>query len=294
MRAQFSSREKATVTVLEGLVGTRGATGALVDLSLEGLRMRVDRAVTLKGKAALEVGPGTFAQGTRFPVLRIDQLPYTPVVVCAGVVAHVAVQGGQVLMGIRFEGLGGMEAQAIRQVLGRRLPKFNQGFPERRGSRKGGSEASSPSLLIHRDAPMEPLSPPPDAHKAARRLLVALEDDLDRAVLITALRQDGYRKLHEARSFAEAMDHVQVFAMDGVILGETVAGVSAEDFLKRLRMQGFCGEAPSVLLAAHLDARTSARAREGQFDHVQLLAEDAGDGLRDVLEPLLNVSAQAR
>jgi CheY-like chemotaxis protein len=282
------------VTVLEGLMGARGATGPLVDLSLEGLRMRVDRAMTLQGKAPLDVGAGTFPQGTRFPILRIDQLPYTPVVVCAGVVAHVAIGGGDVLMGIRFEGLGEMEAQSIRQVLGRRLPKFNQGFPERRSPRKAGEERTGSTVLVHRGSSGEalPVQPPEDSRKALRRLLVALEDDLDRAVLVTALREDGYRKLHEARSYAEALDHVRVFPMDAVILGDSLAGLSAEDFLKRLRMAGFCEDAPSVLLAEHLDARTTARARDGQFDHVQGPVEEPGEGLRDVLEHLLNLQAR--
>jgi CheY-like chemotaxis protein len=295
MRVHFGPREKATVTVLEGLHEARGATGHLLDLSLEGLRMRVDRAVTIRGKAPLPITGTTFKPGVRFPILRIDQLPYSPVVVCSGVVAHASATSDGVQMGIRFEQLGEMEAQVIRQVLGRRLPKFNLGFPERKRQGSPNREEDAGMVVVrHGDGPELSETPefalPQDPVKCTKRLLLVMQDDLDRAILVSALRLDGYRKIHEARNYQEALDHVKVFPMDVVILEEKVGTLSAADFLTRLRQQGYCEATPTVLLADLLDVRTRALGRAAQVDYLQALSEDFETEFRDVLEGLLRIT----
>ncbi|WP_306601455.1 hypothetical protein [Geothrix sp. 21YS21S-2] len=280
MRAHFGPREKATVTVLEGFLGARGATGPLLNLSLEGIRMRVERAITVHGKAPIAVGAATFPPGARFPILRIDQLPYSPALVCAGVLAHVSHAADGIQMGIRFEDLGEMEAQTIRQILGRRLPRFGAGFPVR-GHREPPGRATV--AVQHGEAVAEP---PGDPRKAGRRILLALSDGLDRAILASALRAEGYRKVHEARNTAEALDHLKVFPMDLVILGEVVGTLSAADFLARVRRQ--TGDrTPALLLAAQVDVRTLALARTAQIEHVLPLGQDLGDEFREVLAGLL-------
>ncbi|BDU72238.1 response regulator [Mesoterricola silvestris] len=281
MRVHFGPREKATVTALEGFLGARGVTGPLLNLSLEGIRMRVDRAITVRGKAPLALGAATFPPGSRFPILRIDQLPYSPVLVCSGVLAHVSHGADGIQMGIRFVDLGDMEAQAIRQVLGRRLHKFNAGFPAR-GRREAPEKA-----LVDVQRGEAPEDPPRDSRKDGRRILVALTDDLDRTILASSLRADGYRKVHEARSAAEALDHLKVFPMDVVILGETVGTLPAADFLARIRRRGG-DHTPALLLASQVDVRTLALARTAQIEHVLPLGGDYGDGFRDILAGLLD------
>ncbi|NTV76174.1 MAG: hypothetical protein HGA66_18470, partial [Holophaga sp.] len=271
---------RATVTVLEGFLGARGATGPLLNLSLEGIRMRVERAITVHGKAPLAVGAATFSPGARFPILRIDQLPYSPALVCAGVLAHVSQGADGIQMGIRFEDLGEMEAQTIRQILGRRLPRFSAGFPVR-GRREPPGKAT---VAVEHGQP--PAEAPGDPRKTGRRILLALSDDLDRAILAAALRAEGYLKIHEARNTAEALDHLKVFPMDLVILGEKVGTFSARDFLARARRLG--GERmPALLLAAQVDVRTLALARTAQIEHVLPLGQDIGEEFQGVLAGLL-------
>ena len=292
MRAHFHAREKATVTVLEGLLGARGATGRLLDLSMEGLKMRVDRAITVRGQESLPVAEGTFPPGTRFPILRIDQLAYAPVVVCAAVLCHATLREGSLHLGMRFEGLGEMETQVLRQVLGRRLPKFSQGFPERRRKREASQDLEPRVVVVHHGAGSEPpdsAAPAADPNKAAKRLLLVLQDDLERAILVAALQADGYRRIHEARSYAEAMNHVKVFPMDAVILEERVGLEPAGDFLARLRQQGHCESVPKILLADSLDVRTRTLARTAKVDLVHSRKAGYEGEFRDVLGELLGL-----
>ncbi len=288
MRVHFGPREKATVTALEGLLGPRGATGALLDLSMEGLRMRVDRAVTVKGRAQLAVTPSTFPKGTRFPILRIDQLPHAPVLVCAGVVAHVTHTGDHVQMGIRFEELGEMEAQIIHQVMGRRLPTFNASFPHRKRHPHAAGAETATVTVTHHGHRGESAEPGP-TRKSGKRILLAVHDDLDRAILASSLRIDGYRKIHEARTLADAQGHLDVFPMDLAILAQDPAGPVVADLLARLRQLGHLKGVPALLLADPVDDHARALAKEAGMDHVLSLDADFGDDLKVLLTKVLGV-----
>lgn len=286
-RIRFGPREKATVTVLEGLLGARGATGPLLDLSMGGLRMRVERAVTVQGKGPLEIGAGTFPAGTRFPVLRIDQLPHAPILVCSGVVAHVAEEAGGLTLGLRFQDLGELEAQIIRQVLGRRLPSFDVEFPDPRRGRES-AEGSPVTVLRHGgDAAEAAPGRRSEAPRAGRRILLAVQDDLDRAILATTLRLEGYPKIHEARALAAALDHLRVFPMDLVAMGERFGDLPAAEVLARFRQHGLDRHTPVLLLAGE-DLEAARRdASEAGIAHVLPGAGDLGDAFAETVAGLL-------
>jgi CheY-like chemotaxis protein len=273
VRVRFGPREKATVTVLEGLVGARGATGPLVDLSMGGLCMRLDRAINLRGKDPLAVSPATFPRGTHFPVVRIDQLPHAPILVCAGVVAHIQESAGGILMGLQFQDLGDLESQIIRQVLGRRLPGFDATFPDRRRS---DEHIQDPRVTVVHHAP-EPVPPGTGTDREDRRILLAVGDDLDRAILATSLRLAGFRRIHEARSLAQALDHVRVFPMDLVVAEERMGSRGLGEVLSRLRQNGLGASVPLVLLAGADPERAQALARRAGVTHVLPGAEDLSD-----------------
>lgn len=281
LRAHFSPREKASVTALEGLVGARGVTGRLLDLSMEGLRMRLERAVAHGGRAALEPGLDLFPVGTRFPVLRLDQLPYSPVVVCAGVVVNAAQDRGGVALGIRFDPLGDLEAQILRQVLARRLPRFRQGFPERR--RDKGAAPGVEVNVVHDGPRGKAPESPGDPVRAGKRLLVAIGDDLDRAIVVAGLQRLGYRRLHEARNPAEAVDQLRLFSMDALVLADPLGAAPATEFLVRLRRHGLARTVPALLLARKVDVRLRVEAKAAEIEHVVPL----GDGCAAEVDDLL-------
>jgi response regulator RpfG family c-di-GMP phosphodiesterase len=114
-----------------------------------------------------------------------------------------------------------------------------------------------------------------------------VDDDLDRAILSTSLRLQGYRRVHEARNLAQALDHARVFPMDALVLGERVGPLAAPDFLARLRAQGVCREVPALLLAGPDAGHAEALARAAGITHVQPGAHDLTDAFASELERML-------
>lgn len=72
--------------MLEGVFEGRGATGRLVNLSMEGLCIRIDRALSIGNAQKLAVSPSLFEVGTPLPIVRIQNLPHTPTLEGSGVV----------------------------------------------------------------------------------------------------------------------------------------------------------------------------------------------------------------
>ena len=315
LRARFGAKDKATVTVLEDLRDRLGATGRLVDLSMTGLCVRLERAVHIRGNDPLELAASLFPPGTRFPIIRIDQLPFAPVVTCSGRVAHIRAEeeGAGFLLGLALDPLGDMEAQILDQVLSRRLPSFHQGFPVlERVPREAVAAAwtdpkdgpGGPAAFEEAEeaepeqAPAEATAPEPDdpalkallKRKRQKRILLIMMDDLDRAILSCTLKVDGYEKIHEAHSFLEALAHFKVFDLDTVIIEQQLGEQSAQEFLVKLRKQGFCVEPPVVLLAQAVDVRVKLMARAAGIEHIQQLPVDYDGIFRDVLHGLLKLA----
>ena len=131
MRARFGPRERATCTVLEGLFEGHGVAGRLVNLSLEGACLRIDKAISIQKNHPIAIAPDLFEPGRVLSVVRVQNLPQTPMIECFGKVTHIESTSIGVLMGLRFEGLGTLETQCLAQVMARRLPSFARGFPVR-------------------------------------------------------------------------------------------------------------------------------------------------------------------
>ena len=325
LRARFGAKDKATVTVLEDLRDRLGATGRLVDLSMTGLCMRLERAVEIRGNDPLQLATSLFPAGTRFPIIRIDQLPFAPVVTCSGRVAHIRgeEEGGGILMGIALDPPDDLEAMVLDQVLSRRLPSFNQGFPvlervpqealarawtdpeDRPGGAEGAEGADpageaetgegEPEEAVPAQASVPEPEPDPALkallkRKRQKRILLIMLDDLDRAILSCTLKVDGYEKIHEAHSFLEALAHFKVFDLDAVIIEQQVGEQSAQEFLVKLRKQGFCVDPPVVLLTPALDVRIRIMAKAAGIEHIQQVPVDYDGIFRDVLHGLLKLA----
>jgi CheY-like chemotaxis protein len=316
MRSRFSARDRATVTALEGLHDGRGATGPLRDLSMDGLCMRIDRAIKVRNNVPVRIDTNLFPRGTLFPMLRIEQLPFAPVVTCSGRVAHIreSEDGEEILVGIAFDPLGQLESQILAQVLGRRLPTFNQGFPVRERSPLeaypeeiellfGAEEEVEPEPLAE-PQPGEPPAPEPEPEpepeaepepeslaerKRLKRIILMINDDLDRGILACALKVDGYEKIHEAHTYLDALAHFRVFNLDAVILEANLGALKAQEVLVKLRKLGLCKDIPVVLLAEDAGVKVKIMAKAARIDHVQQLPLDYEGEFREILQKLLKL-----
>jgi len=315
IRARFGPREKARVTVLEDFLQGCGATGRLVNLSFFGLCMRVDRVIAVHGEGQIPISPAVFTVGTRLALVRIQDLPHTPMIECSGITTHSERSAIGTTVGIQLEGLGGLEQRLLADVLARRLPTFARYFPARRRRRE--DELVDPAVIASQEAeawdliqdeetsganPSEsPEGPEPASvinkqerllliKKRGKRILIIMHDDLDRAILAGTLHVDGFCKVMEARNYAEALGWFRVAPIDLLVLDQQVGAHPGQKFLERLRGQGYCLETPVVLLSDHLDVRASIMAKAMRIAHLQSKPIDYDGELRAALYRLLGIA----
>jgi CheY-like chemotaxis protein len=316
LRARFGPRERGTCTVLEGLFEGFGATGRLVNLSLEGLCMRIDRAISIRDNRPIHPSTSLFTMGKTVALVRIQNLPHTPLIECCAQVTHIEAVPIGITMGLYLKGLGSLESQQIAHLLARRLPSFARGFPVRyrRGREALGVD---PEAQQHAESEeewnevvegdVEPLetsasgSPEDDlgavkvdSHdrllkikKLGKKILLVLADDLDRAIFAGTLQVDGYRQILEARNVIEALRAVRSGVPDLIIVEQNVGAISAQQLLERLRKRGNCDSVPVILVSDSPDIRTTIMAKASQIDHVQLWPIDYDGVLKGVMNRLL-------
>lgn len=314
MRTRFSHRERASVTVLEGFFDGIGASGGLVNLSMEGLCMKIERALAIREDRKLPVNTSLFLAGKNLPIVRIQNLPHTPTIECAATVAHLASTPGGILMGLRLECLGEGERAILEQILTRRLPRFSRGFPVKRrwaelhidpteeGNAPGteedpeaetesplGPEETEESLdlaSIHQDHHQRLLA----IRKRGKRILVVAKDEMDRAILAGTLFVDGFRMILEAGNLLEALHACRKAPPDLVIIEQQIGNADAKNFLERLRLQGDWENTPVVLLTACPCARTTLMAKSAGVAYVQAIPTDYDGELKGVLDRLLRLA----
>jgi len=317
MRTRFSPRERASTTVLEGIFDGIGASGALVNLSMEGLCMKIERAIHIRENRNLPVSTDLFTTGKCLPIVRILNLPRTPTIECSGTVAHLSVTPGGVLMGLRLECLGQPERDLIEQILTRRLPRFNLGFPVKRrwaelnidpleeGEGEGGEEGEEEE---DKATDPEPSSGQPEnaaamvaavheehrqrlraIRKRGRHILVLAGDEMDRSILSGTLFVDGYTQVTSAGNLLEALRACRKTPPDLVIMEERIGPTEARDFLARLRAQGNLEDIPVVMLSSTPGVRTTLIAKSAGIAHVQAIPTDYDGEMRGLISQLLGL-----
>lgn len=315
VRARFGPREKARVTVLEDFMQGCGATGRLVNLSLSGLCLRVDRVIAVRGEGQIPISPAVFTAGTRLALVRIQDLPNVPTIECSGITTHSGRTAIGTTVGIHLEGLGSLEQNLLAGVLARRLPTFARNFPVRH--RRSEDDLVDPAAANPEEAEAwdavaeeggldpEALASYPEAEnltepsreerlirikRSGKRILIIMHDDLDRAILAGTLQADGFRPAMEARNFAEALGWFRVTPIDLVILDHQVGAHPGQVFLDRLRAQGYGLETPVVMTSEEVDVRTTIMAKAHRISHLQRKPIDYDGELKGMLHRLLGIA----
>lgn len=309
-RAKFGPRERARVTLLEDLFTGCGATGQLIDLSLEGIKVRLDRVISVREERTVPITPGLFQPGTHLALVRLQDLPQTPQIECAGRTCHIERTPSGTFLGIQLQGLGGMEQQWISQVLARRIPELTHNFPKRH--RRSEEELIELAIRVQREAEEEEAAvlelgkpepgTPAEAEaelqdgkpsrrlqlaKRGRRVLLLMHEDLDRAILAGTLQVDGYRLVAEARNYLEASMWLRTSPVSLILVDQHLGHHTGLQMVEKLRKQGLGADVPVVLLADQPDVRLKLAARAARIAHVQSKPIDFDGELRGVLHGIL-------
>lgn len=320
MRARFGAREKARVTMLENLFMGIGGSGRLVNLSIGGLCMKLERAINIKEDKQVPINSATFSAGKELMLVRTTDLPNTPMVECSGVVCHGRESSEGVLYGLQFSALGALENRILQTVLARRLPSFARGFPikRRRHELVDGVEQITgvkiPGGDLELDEPEEDeaalelevqaATEEPEAEvdpkeralqrlaqlrKKTKHLLLVISDDMDRAILAGTLQVDGFDNVHEARTLVQALDQSKKSIPDLVIVDQQLGPHSGPEIINKLRERGQLGYAPVVMLQGERDIKVLLGAKAENIKHLVAKPVDYDGELKGLLERLLSL-----
>lgn len=207
-RYPFRPRESAYVIAQDGRIPGLGVAGPLVNISMGGVALRVDRVLKLDDGMRVPASTGLFDRGKGFPRIRIQDLPRLPLLEWRGTVAHASARGGEVILGLEFGELGEDEARLLGDCLEFR-EKILRGVPQALG--EGGSSAgvlpagaSTPSMEADDDTVLvagEALAAGPGGdpllrmqRRGARVVLCMAESEAQQRVQ-AHLEGNGYRRL---------------------------------------------------------------------------------------------------
>ena len=325
IRVKMRPRDELNIIVLQGFFDGLGLTGTLVDLSIGGCCFLVQRALQIKGERRLPISVNLLAPGTALVLVRLPNLPHLPQVECGGYVCSMRAGSEGVVVGVRFEGLGGPETAVLTKFLSERDPGIAIGFPRKHRRREeDATEAETQSVVraVEAAAPevapteagtaIDPLDEADDAlpggrpeagfldpaseielmkrlHKRGKKILLAMSDELERISLLAQLQHDGYRSLFEAQSLVQALEHHRRVPLDLVVLDQSVGHMGALKLLDVLRENGLPKETPVVVMQKTVDHQLTLARKGGR---VNLLVErplDYDAAMKLPLEGLLKL-----
>lgn len=146
-RFPFRPRESAYVIAQDGRIPGMGVAGPLVNISMGGVALRVDRVLKLDDGMRVPPSCALFECGKGFPQLRIQDLPRLPQLEWRGTVAHATSRGSEVVLGLGFGELGEDEARQLGDSLDFREKVLHGASHPSRTEGGGGSGPGGETLL---------------------------------------------------------------------------------------------------------------------------------------------------
>lgn len=116
-RSAFRPRESAYVIAQDSGLPGRVLAGPLLNISLGGLALRVDRVLTLDDGMRIPPRTALFERGQGLSRIRVQDLPRLPLLEVRGTVAHTLERGSEVLVGVSFDPLTEDQARDLGDSL---------------------------------------------------------------------------------------------------------------------------------------------------------------------------------
>jgi CheY-like chemotaxis protein len=324
-RTRIGSREKASAAVFESLFEGVAASGRLLNISMEGLCIRMERAIQVQGGKRLASHQDLFTVGQELQIVRILNLPQLPTIECSGEVRFCGAisPGGPILLGIKLEALGSFDSANLHRFMMRRLPTYGRAFPtkRRRGAveedpeeeqeeelqEEGAAAADGTEELLEDpfaalvDAPV--VEAPDDSGKPSedrllrlrrrgKRFLVIIPDDLDRSIFVCTLHVGGYTSFYEARNLVHGLEMSKKVKLDAIFLDQQIGPLSGVEVAQRLRKMGRLEGVPIFGLMRSPDVRTLLSAKAAGVNHVVEVPVDFDGKLKELLDRTLRLTKQ--
>lgn len=305
-RTRIGSRENASVAIFDSLFDGVAASGRLLNLSMEGLCLRMERALQVQGGKRIAPSPNLFTVGQRLQIVRILNLPHLPTIECSGEVRScVSSQDGPIRIGIHLDGLESRDSANLHRFMLRRLPTLGRTFPvkRRRGATEevpeedadeGGAELfEDPLSSLMVDEVVEPTlddtGPPSEdrllrLRRRSRRFLLIMPDDLDRSIFAATLQVGGYACFYEARNLVQGLELSKKGQVDMIFLDQQIGPLTGLEVAQRLRKMGRLDGVPICLLMSEPDVRARLSAKAAGVSHVVSLPVDFDGELRELLD----------
>lgn len=319
-RARLSAKEGATATALTGLFEGIGATGSVENIGEGGLRMRVEKAMEIKGERRLNPSLALLPVGTPLMLIKLSKLPKAPNLEVTGKVVGVQMDGNTLYLNLAFQ-----EPQSALKTL---VSSRSSALPTAVPPKQRRIREAEPQERPHRDAPepterparpeeapsAKPPSPepakaeaphPPEAapdrpaadragalsalKKRTRAILVAMEDHPDRDWLQAFLQEQGYQRIHLAGTLTQVLEALDQPGLSLIFIDGGVAelkGIELADFLKNRLGEG----KPPILLAQEtVQTVLVLAARRAGVDEILVKPYNHDEALAGKIETLLGL-----
>ena len=280
-RARLNLKEGATGTLLTSLFEGTGVTGPLESISEGGFRLKVEKAMEIKGERKLHIAPNLLPVGSVLMLMKLSKLPKAPNLEVGGRVVSVQMDGPHLYLGVAFDseqpalkGLVASRASALPATVPPKARRSQERSREEEGREepRHGAEAaasraaaapSSPAPELSRaaDPPAAPAEAPAPLEakvdrgaalnalkRRTRSILLAMEDTPERDWLMSFLQEQGFQRLLPVGTLTEVLEAIaqpglSLMIIDGGVV--ELKGVELADFLN----QRLGEERPPMILA---------------------------------------------
>jgi len=269
-RARLNAKEGTTITALTGIFDGVGITGVVENLSEGGARIRVEKAMNLKGEKRLPLGVALVPPGQPFMLIKLNKAPKCPAVMeLTGRAVFLDASAGGLTMGLAFDPPRSDLASALRSLVASRttpvpsvLPPKNRRKAEPSRPPEPPAEKAAPkepARVEPQPAPVaskpEPAAPPqPPKNDALLRLkkrsraVVALAPTPAFADLMKEyLQEEGYGRVLVSHARHDFLEYMQQPNLAVLIIDGNLSSLDALQFVTHLRST--FAALPPVILA---------------------------------------------
>ena len=278
-RARLNPKEGSTLTALTGIFDGVGITGTIENISETGARIRVEKAMSLKGEKRLPLGTALVPPGQAFMLIKLNKLPKCPgVMELEGRAVYLDNAVGGLAMGLSFDKPRADFASSLRSFVGSRAtsipstppPKFRRKAAEAPSGNLQAEESllppprrtaqilEEPKALPLPEPPPPPAAPEPPAppkndalvrlKKRSRAVVALVTTPAACDLLKEFLQEEGYGRVMVTTSEEDFMEFLQLPNLGLVLLDGEQSTLEALEFV--LKLQDAFPNLPPVILAA--------------------------------------------